>query len=320
MEKKDFRIIFMGTPGFAVSALEALVNDGQNIVAVITAPDKPAGRGLNLKESEVKQYALTQNLPILQPDKLKDPLFVEKLQKLQPDLAVVVAFRMLPEVIWAMPRLGTINLHASLLPQYRGAAPINWAIMNGEQVTGITTFFIEKEIDTGKVIGKAEIEITNEDTAGTLHDKLAQAGAGLLTETVNSIRLGNYSPISQDQLKSDVLLKPAPKIFRENCKINWNQPVKEIYNFIRGLSPYPGAWTMISTTEGAKTFKILSCEMVHTKLQQAGMIYLDKNSFRISGIDGFIIIHQLQPEGKRVMKIDEFLHGNREASLTIIRY
>lgn len=310
---RNFRIVFMGTPGFAVSALDALVKNGANIVAVVTVPDKPAGRGLTLKESEVKQYALANNLKVLQPEKLKDPLFVEALRELQPDLAVVVAFRMLPEVIWSMPRKGTINLHASLLPQYRGAAPINWAVINGETQTGVTTFFIEKEIDTGKVIAKREVEITAHDTAGSVHDKLAQAGSELLTETVKSIIAGSYIPIPQEQLIAGDL-KTAPKIFRDDCRIDWNRPVGDIYNFIRGLSPYPGAWTLINTAEEQKTLKILECKPVVSAITKS-QIWAESGVLNIPCSNGYIAVEKLQMEGKKALKSDEFLRGIRDLNI-----
>lgn len=310
---QNFRIIFMGTPGFAVSALDALVKNGANIVAVVTVPDKPAGRGLSLKESEVKQYAIASGLKVLQPEKLKDPLFVETMRELQPDLAVVVAFRMLPEVIWSMPRKGTINLHASLLPQYRGAAPINWAVINGETKTGVTTFFIEKEIDTGKVIAKSEITITEDDTAGTVHDKLAQVGSDLLVETVKSIIGDSYVPIPQEQLIAGNL-KPAPKIFRDDCRIDWNKPVQNTFNFIRGLSPYPGAWTWIRTGEEQKTLKILECKPVASgKIK--GKIWAENGVLNIPCSDGYIAVEKLQMEGKKAMKSDEFLRGIRDFNI-----
>lgn len=300
----------MGTPGFAVSALEALVNSGQNIVAVVTSPDKPAGRGLALRQSEVKEYALTKSIAVLQPEKLKDGDFIEQLTALKPDLAVVVAFRMLPEVVWALPKLGTINLHASLLPQYRGAAPINWAIINGETKTGVTTFFIEKEIDTGKVIAIREVEITQEDTAGTLHDKLAAIGSALLVETVKSIGNGSIVAIPQDKIAVDTVLKPAPKIFRETCKIDWNKPTQEVYNFIRGLSPYPGAWTSVQLGNDVKTLKIIECNCALGTTSEASHLWTDKkDSLNIACNDGFISVRKLQLEGKKVMKTDEFLRG-----------
>lgn len=313
------RIVFMGTPGFAVSALDALVKSGADIVAVVTAPDKPAGRGLNLKESEVKQYAVSKNIRVLQPEKLKDPDFVKTFTDLQVDLAVVVAFRMLPEVIWSAPKYGTINLHASLLPQYRGAAPINWAIINGETKTGVTTFFIEKEIDTGKIIGKREVEILPDDTAEILHDKLAETGSGLLVETVEAIQNGTCVPIPQDQLTAGQNLKAAPKIFRDDCRIHWDKPISEIYNFIRGLSPYPGAWTLLNTPEGAKTLKIYECKPVTSGSAEVGKIGADKTSFHISGTDGYISIQKLQLEGKKAMKADEFLRGVRDINSLSIK-
>lgn len=309
------RIVFMGTPGFAVSSLEALIKSGANIVAVVTAPDKPAGRGLVLKQPEVKQHAVIHNIPVFQPEKLKDPEFINSLQNLKPDLAVVVAFRMLPEVVWSMPVKGTINLHASLLPQYRGAAPINWAIINGEAVTGVTTFFIEKEIDTGKIIGKKEVDITPEDTAGTLHDKLAAVGSALLVETVHAIGRDKCAPISQNNLIEGPL-KPAPKIFRDDCRINWNKPIKDIYNFIRGLSPYPGAWTTIKTHNDIKTLKILECKPVISAKGMPQKFWSDnKNSLNIAGIDGYISINKLQMEGKKAMNADEFLRGIRDLDI-----
>lgn len=314
--EKDFRIVFMGTPGFAVTALDALVKSGLNIVAVVTAPDKPAGRGLTLKESEVKQYAVSNNIPVLQPEKLKDALFHKTLSELQPDLAVVVAFRMLPEVVWSMPKLGTINLHASLLPQYRGAAPINWAVINGETKTGVTTFFIEKEIDTGKVIAKQEVEISEDDTAGTLHDKLANVGSALLVETVNAIRNGTVTPIEQDKLTEGQILKPAPKIFRDDCQIDLNKPVEVVYNFIRGLSPYPGAWMYIKAGDETKTLKILECKPVISSKRGATSIWSENsNSLNITGTNGYISVTKLQLEGKKAMKADEFLRGIRDLSI-----
>lgn len=311
---KNFRIVFMGTPGFAVASLDALVKSGANVVAVVTAPDKPAGRGLNLKEPEVKQYAVANNIPVLQPEKLKSPEFIATLQNLEPDLAVVVAFRMLPEVIWSMPTKGTINVHASLLPQYRGAAPINWAIINGELKTGVTTFFIEKEIDTGKIIASREVEILNEDTAGTLHDKLAAVGADLLVETVESIRNDTCSPVSQNSFPASSL-KPAPKIFRDDCRINWHKPVNEVYNFVRGLSPYPGAWTVLNMGNESKTFKILACKPIASTNDSPGKIWSERSDLFISGVHGRFQILQLQLEGKKPMKADEFIRGARNLNL-----
>ncbi len=310
--RNDFRIVFMGTPGFAVSSLDALVKSKANVVAVVTAADKPAGRGLKLKESEVKQYAVANNIPVLQPEKLKDPVFLNTLKEFQLDLAVVVAFRMLPETVWTLPKYGTFNLHASLLPQYRGAAPINWAIINGETKTGVTTFFIEREIDSGNIIDKKIVEISQDDTAGTLHDKLAKEGSGLLVETVLAIQNGSCKPIPQQQLTNGEMLNTAPKIFRENCRIDWSKSTFEVYNFIRGLSPYPGAWTILKTGEFQKTLKILECKPVFSKIGNKLIWSDDQNSLNIAGKDGYISIQKLQLEGKKAMNSDEFLRGIRD--------
>ena len=252
MDKQDLRIVYMGTPDFAVESLKSLVEGGYNIVGVITMPDKPIGRhGSVLQPSPVKQYAVEHGLKVLQPVMLKDPTFVEELRSLNADLQIVVAFRMLPEVVWSMPRLGTFNLHASLLPQYRGAAPLNWAIINGETETGITTFFLKHEIDTGKVIQQVRIPIEETDNVGIIHDKLMMLGGKLVTETVDNILAGTIHPVEQDTMYEGLSLKPAPKIFRETCQIDWqNKNTKQIYDFIRGLSPYPAAWTTLYTPNG----------------------------------------------------------------------
>lgn len=314
MSEKDFRIVFMGTPEFAVASLKSLIDSGFNVVAVVTAPDKPAGRGQKLQESDVKQYAKTLNIPILQPEKLKDTGFVDQLLHLKADLQVVVAFRMLPEVVWSMPRFGTINLHASLLPQYRGAAPINWAVINGDKKTGVTTFFIEKEIDTGKIIHYKEVEITDTDNAGTLHDKLMETGAALLAQTVSSIIAGNYPQVDQNsQLPEGAVLKPAPKIFKDTCRINWNTNIDSVYNFIRGLSPYPAAWTVF---ENMQTGEKLSAKIFETRRESAnhnqlpGTIVTDeKNYLKVAVEGGFLQINVLQLEGKKRLSMDEFLRG-----------
>src|SRR5574344_2925277 len=244
MEKKDLRIVYMGTPDFAVESLKRLVEGGYNVVAVVTMPDKPVGRHASvLQPSPVKEYALSQNLKVLQPEKLKDEAFVAELQSLNADLQIVVAFRMLPEVVWNMPPMGTFNLHASLLPQYRGAAPINWAVINGDKETGITTFFLKQEIDTGEIIQQVHIPIGETDDVGTVHDKLMMLGGDLVTDTVDNILAGTVHPISQDALAKDTELRPAPKIFKETCRICWSWPMDRLYNFVRGLSPYPAAWT-----------------------------------------------------------------------------
>ncbi len=314
MIAKKLRIIYMGTPDFAVAPLKELVENQYNIIAVVTVPDKPAGRGKKLRKSAVKEYAETQNLKILQPEKLKDPEFNKQLQALEPDLNIVVAFRMLPEIVWQLPKFGTFNLHASLLPQYRGAAPINWAIINGETKTGLTTFFIDKEIDTGKIILQEEIEIAQNDNVGTLHDKMMQKGAKLVLKTVNLIAEGNYKPKPQNALIKDISqLKPAPKIFKNDCKINWEQAGKKIYDFIRGLSPYPAAWTIFQSIEGDKILsaKIFAAEYIPEKHE---MMIADADSdkktyLHIAVSDGFIAIKEIQLEGKKRLKIQDFLRG-----------
>ncbi|MEQ7800271.1 methionyl-tRNA formyltransferase [Pedobacter sp. ASV1-7] len=300
------RLVFMGTPDFAVASLNALVEAGFDVVGVVTAADKPAGRGQKLQESAVKQYAVAKGLKVLQPLKLKDPEFIEELKSLRADLQVVVAFRMLPEMVWNMPPKGTINLHASLLPQYRGAAPINHAIINGERESGVTTFFLKHEIDTGDVIFSEKVTITSEDTAGDLHDKLMNVGAGLLVKTVQAIADGNYT--EQPQLQSDEL-KHAPKIFKEHCLIDWNQPGQSIYNLIRGLSPYPTAFTKLND----KTLKVFKAELEEKETGLAPGAFLSdgKTYLKFATKDGFIKLTDLQYEGKKRMQVDEFLRGMR---------
>jgi len=302
------KIVFMGTPDFAVASLNALLEEGFDIVGVITAPDKPAGRGQKINESAVKQYAAEKGLKILQPVKLKDPEFIEELRSLKADLQIVVAFRMLPEIVWNMPSKGTINLHASLLPQYRGAAPINWAIINGEKESGVSTFFLKQEIDTGDILFSERVEIDEQDTAGDLHDKLMNIGADLLVKTVKAIESGEYKEIPQDKTGENVL-KTAPKIFREDCQIDWNQPVMKIYNHIRGLSPYPAAYCLLQD----KTLKIYKAEAEQAEHQlEPGSFQTDhKTSLKFACSDGFISVMELQLEGKKKMKVDEFLRGVR---------
>ncbi len=314
MPSKKFRIVFMGTPEFAVASLKSLLDSGFNVVAVVTSPDKPAGRGQKLQESDVKQFAKTYNIPILQPEKLKEQTFIDELRMFQADLQVVVAFRMLPEIVWSMPRLGTINLHASLLPQYRGAAPINWVIINGEKTTGVTTFFIEKEIDTGKIIHLEEITIDDSDNAGTLHDRLMETGAKLLRQTVTDIESGNYSQSDQSSSGySGKELKIAPKIFKEDCKIDWNAPLEKNRNFIRGLSPYPASWTSlvnIKTNERLflKIFKSETEICMHS--HPSGLVISDEKKYlKIAVAGGYINLLTLQLEGKKRLHIEEFLHG-----------
>ncbi len=298
------KIVFMGTPDFAVPCLKILLENGFDIVAVITAPDKPAGRGLKLTASPVKEFAVAHNLKVLQPVKLKDENFLQELAALQPDLSIVVAFRMLPEIVWNLPKFGSINLHASILPKYRGAAPINWAIINGETETGVSTFFIQKEIDTGNIIYTEKVAVENQDTAGTLHDKLMNIGAALILKTVQSVAENNYPQVPQDLSIEQPL---APKIFKETCKINWQQPAKNIYNFIRGLSPYPAAWTMLD----GKMLKIYFAELLSEKAaQQSGTFETDGKTFiHVYAEDFALSITELQMEGKKKMKTEEFLRG-----------
>lgn len=300
------KIVFMGTPDFAVASLNALAEAGFDIVGVVTAADKPAGRGQKLQESAVKKYAVEKGLKVLQPLKLKDPDFIAELKALNADLHVVVAFRMLPEVVWDMPAKGTINLHGSLLPQYRGAAPINHAIINGEKESGVTTFFLKHEIDTGDVIFSETVPIAEEDTAGDLHDKLMETGAGLLVKTVKAIEANAYT--EQPQIFS-AELKHAPKIFKEFCKVDWNNSVKIIYNLIRGLSPYPTAFTELNE----KTLKIFKAGFEETTPSVSpGMFITDGKSYlKFAAQDGYITLLDIQYEGKKRMMVDEFLRGMR---------
>lgn len=313
MNKKDLRIVFMGTPDFAVESLRVLVENGYNVVGVITMPDKPGGRGHKIQYSAVKKYALEHDLPLLQPEKLKDEVFLNDLKAWNADLQIVVAFRMLPEVVWDMPRLGTFNLHGSLLPQYRGAAPINWAIINGEKETGVTTFFLTHEIDTGKIILSQKLEIGEKDNAGKIHDELMHIGAQLVRRTVDLILEDKADAVAQEQLfVNESELKAAPKIFKETCRIDWNKPVDEIYNLIRGLSPYPAAWTELRE-EGkeVQTVKIYVSEKVKSAGQSlAGNLRTDNKSYlHIACSDGYINVTEIQFPGKRAMKTEELLRG-----------
>lgn len=301
----------MGTPDFAVKSLEILVENGYNVVGVITAPDRPAGRGQEIRKSPVKVYAESKGLKVLQPTNLKDEGFINELKSLEPDLQVVVAFRMLPEMVWQLPGKGTFNLHASLLPQYRGAAPINWAIINGETETGVTTFFIDKEIDTGNVIFQERVPISNNDNAGILHDRLMEVGAKLVLKTVEAINTDQIKTRPQSDFKESEL-KPAPKIFKEDCRIDWNKDTDAIYNFIRGLSPYPCSFTALISPEnkelGLKIYNATKELDDHNK--KPGSIDTDgKNYFRIATSDGYISVNFLQLAGKKRMKTDELLRG-----------
>ncbi|MCD7963188.1 MAG: methionyl-tRNA formyltransferase [Rikenellaceae bacterium] len=307
---RDLRIIYMGTPDFAVEPLKALLDDGYNVVAVITAPDKPAGRGLKLHESAVKNFAIEKGLNIFQPEKLRDQSFLNQIEALKPDLGIVIAFRMLPEILWSMPKYGTFNLHASLLPQYRGAAPINWAVINGEEYTGVTTFMLNSEIDKGDIILQKRVGIDYGDNAGTLHDKLMNVGAKVVPETVDVIFSGKYDPVMQDNDSSE--LKPAPKIFKADCRINWNGSAENIRNHIRGLSPYPGAWTEMSTGEENVQFKIFAVdsEIVRNTDRNPGEILSDgKKELKVACGNGYVYIKELQPSGKKRMLVEEFLRG-----------
>ena len=318
MKKADLRIVYMGTPDFAVASLRALVEGGYNVVGVVTMPDKPMGRhGSVLQASAVKQYAQSVGLPVLQPVKLKDEGFLADLKALNADLQIVVAFRMLPEVVWDMPRLGTFNLHASLLPQYRGAAPINWAVINGDTETGVTTFFLTHEIDTGRIIRQKRLPIADTDDVGSVHDALMQMGAGLVTETVDLLLSGEtVETIAQEQLyANEAELRPAPKIFKETCHINWQQPMKKTYDFIRGLSPYPAAWTeLVSPAGNRQVLKIYQTEKrpaEHTF--PIGSLHTDQKSCLDVAVEGgYIRLLSLQLAGKKRMPVSAFLNGCKQ--------
>jgi methionyl-tRNA formyltransferase len=303
---EQLKIIFMGTPEFAVPSLKILVENDYQIVGVITAPDKPSGRGLKLTASPVKEYAESVGLKILQPTNLKNPEFLEELKSLNANLQIVVAFRMLPEVVWNMPKLGTFNLHASLLPQYRGAAPINWAIINGEKETGASTFFLQHEIDTGNLILQEKEPIYEDDNVETLYERLKTMGAQLVLKTVRSIESGTAPSIPQMESHE---LKAAPKIFKETCEINWNKSARDIYNFVRGLAPYPTAWTTLN----GKFFKVYKTKIIDNSSKQiAGEVKSDGKSFiHVNCGEGILALEELQAEGKKKMLVEEFLRGNK---------
>ena len=313
---KDLRIVFMGTPEFASTSLKSLVEEGYNIVAVVTTPDKPAGRGQKIHESDVKLTAKELGLPILQPEKLRDESFLEAMRELKPDLGIVIAFRMLPEVVWAMPRLGTFNLHASLLPEYRGAAPINWAIINGEKRTGVTTFLLNHEIDKGAIIEQESVDILPEDNIGTLYDKLMNIGSKLVLRTVDKLAEGNYTTIEQMHIDESTL-KPAPKIFKEDGRIDWTKRGEDIVNLVRGLSPYPAAWSPIFK-EGTEcgSMKIFTTRFVaDSKAGTIGEVVTDaKNTFGVRCADGIVYLDDVQLAGKKRMTIKELLLGWRDAT------
>lgn len=323
MNKKDLRIVYMGTPEFAVESLKRLVEGGYNIVGVITMPDKPMGRhGSVLQPSPVKQYAVSQGLKVLQPEKLKDEQFLAELRELKADLQIVVAFRMLPEVVWNMPPMGTFNLHASLLPQYRGAAPINWAVINGDTETGITTFFLKHEIDTGEIIDQVRVPIADTDNVEIVYNRLMMLGGDLVLKTVDAILNGNVKTTPQEELAQIEELRPAPKIFKETCRIDWTQGVKKVYDFVRGLSPYPAAWTELHQGEQAPVMlKIFETEKQYCSHNyQPGSIDTDKKTyFRIATTDGYLNIRSLQLAGKKRMEVTDFLRGYRFDDSTYVK-
>ena len=328
MEKKDLRIVFMGTPEFAVGTLSRLVENGYNVVAVVTQPDKPVGRHQDqVQPSEVKRYALAHDLPVLQPEKMNDPAFVEQLASYKADLQVVVAFRMLPEVVWAMPRFGTFNVHAALLPQYRGAAPINWAVINGETETGVTTFFLDKDIDTGRIILQKHFPIPDEADVEYVYDGLMQLGAEIATETIDLVLEGDGEVASTQQQDwvsyTEEDLRHAPKIFKETCEIDWQQEARQVYNFVRGLSPYPGAWTSVvpqlADAKAAKTAVLKIYKTAKTGRDctgtQVGVIMVDNGHLFIACADQWLEICELQMAGKKRMDARAFLNGNRDITL-----
>lgn len=323
MNKQDIRIVFMGTPDFAVPTLDALVSGGYNVVGVITMPDKPAGRGHKMQYSPVKQYALEHELPLLQPEKLKDETFLEALRQWHADLQIVVAFRMLPEVVWAMPRMGTFNLHAALLPQYRGAAPLNWAVINGDKVTGATTFFLDHQIDTGRIILKEPLAIGDEENVGSVHDRMMEMGKGLVCRTVDLLveadgDVSRIPTIDQESLIQDLEastgiseLRPAPKIFKETCELHFDKTVRQLHNLVRGLSPYPAAWTSLGELSPVKVFRTrIVKEGVAQPAECVGQISTDNKSFiHVTCADGVLALEELQLPGKKRMEVKALLNG-----------
>lgn len=319
MTKENLRIVYMGTPDFAVESLRCLVEGGYNVVGVVTGPDKPVGRhGSVLQPTPVKQYAVEHGLRVLQPERLKDVAFIEELRSLQADLQIVVAFRMLPEVVWSMPPLGTFNLHASLLPQYRGAAPINWAVINGDTETGVTTFFLKHEIDTGAVIRQVRVHISETDCVGDVHDRLMLLGGSVVCDTVDAIIDGTAEATPQEEMITEEL-RPAPKIFKDTCRIDWNRPAKQVYDFIRGLSPYPAAWTTLVASDGTeqvvKIYESVLCDVasgLSGVSHPCGSIETDgKTYMNVYSSDGLLSIKNLQLAGKKRMCIEDFLRGFR---------
>lgn len=316
MKKADLRIVFMGTPEFAVETLQALVENGYNVVAVVTQPDKPVGRHqTEMQPSQVKQYAVAHGLPVLQPEKMKDPAFVEQLRSYRANLQVVVAFRMLPEVVWAMPEYGTFNVHAALLPQYRGAAPINWAVINGETETGVTTFFLDHDIDTGRIIMKKPFAIPDDADVEYVYDGLMHLGAELCLETLDAIVAADGHPetVAQDNVLDGLAIKPAPKIFKETCEIDWTKSAKQVYDFVRGLSPVPGAWTTLVAADGKETvLKVWKTRKTGKQGRGAGTISIEGKTLCISAQDELLEIVELQLAGKKRMLARDFLNGMKD--------
>lgn len=307
---RDLRVVFMGTPDFSVGILKSMLESGIQVVACVTVADKPAGRGQQVQESAVKRFAVTQGIPVLQPLKLKDPQFLEELQAFNADVFVVVAFRMLPAEVWKMPQFGTFNLHASLLPDYRGAAPINWTIINGDSKTGVTTFFIDEEIDTGNIIAQVPMDIAPDETAGELHDRMMLTGGKLVVDTIHSIASDNIRTIPQDTV-TEGLKRPAPKLFRENTQINWSLSGKTIHQLVCGLSPYPAAWTRWTNAKGeSRVVKFYKTRFEEKSVQQTGQLLADKQTIRVSCGDGELVILELQMEGKKRMSAKDWLVGN----------
>ncbi len=322
MTKDDLRIVFMGTPEFAVPTLRRLVEEGYNVVGVVTQPDRPVGRhGSVMQPSAVKQYALSCGLPVLQPEKMKDETFLAQLRSLQANLQVVVAFRMLPEVVWDMPRYGTFNVHAALLPQYRGAAPINWAIINGETVTGVTTFFLDHDIDTGRIIAQRTFPIPDDADAEYVYNGLMMLGSDLCMETVEAIVSADGHPATMAQETAEgQLLKPAPKIFKETCQIDWNKKARQIYNFVRGLSPAPGAWTVLVTPDGRETvLKIYRSHVTSHKSSDVGSISVVDRQLCISTADCLLAVDELQLAGKRRMSSRDFVNGMKDIEISRVK-
>lgn len=309
MKKEDLKIVFLGTPDFAVESLDALVQEGYNVAAVVTMPDKLAGRGHKLIQSAVKQYAVAHGLPVLQPEKLKDPLFIDELRKIDADLFIVIAFRMLPEAVWQMPRLGTFNLHASLLPRYRGAAPINWAVINGDEKTGVSTFFLKHDIDTGDILMQKEIQIAPDENAGSVHDRLMHLGAQVTLDTVKGILEGNLTPVPQARLLQNEEPTPAPKIFRETCRIDWREPAMRIHNLVRGLSPYPAAWSTLCHNDKLIDMKITETALTESVSALPGKVIVKDVRMYVGTGDKLIEVIKLKPEGKKEMSATEYIRG-----------